>query len=69
MSYSYGHIKKEANLEGIVQSTNKWYKLLDIFVSGKLQFNNEKYCKGKWKKIRWHALFGVSNHIQGSFSS
>ena len=45
------------------------YKLVDIFVSKKLQFNNEKYSQGEWKKPGWHDLFDVSNLIQGSFSS
>ena len=44
-------------------------KLVDIFVSKKLQFNNEKYSQGEWKKLGWHDLFDVSNLIQGSFSS
>ena len=43
--------------------------LVDIFVSKKLQFNNEKYSQGEWNKLGWHDLFDVSNHIQGSFSS
>ena len=44
-------------------------KLVDIFVSKKLQFNNEKYSQGEWEKLGWHDLFDVSNLIQGSFSS
>ena len=47
------------------------YYHVDIFVSKKLQFNNEKYSQGEWKKLGWHDLFDddVSNLIQGSFSS
>ena len=30
------------------------YKLVDIFVSKKLQFNNEKYSQGEWNKV-WMA--------------
>ena len=44
-------------------------RLVDIFVSKKLQFNNEKCSQGEWKKLGWHDLFDVSNLIQGSFSS
>ena len=44
-------------------------KFVDIFVSKKLQFNNEKYSQDEWKKLGWHDLLDVSNLIQGSFSS
>ena len=48
---------------------NERVKHVDIFVSKKLQFNNEKYSQGEWNKLGWHDLFDVLNHIQGSFSS
>ena len=34
-----------------------------------IAYNDEKYYKGDWKKLIWHALFDVSNHMHGSFSS
>ena len=54
---------------GWLMKTKCYLKLVDIFVSKKLQFNNEKYSQGEWSKLGWHDLFDVSNHIQGSFSS
>ena len=32
-------------------------------------YYNEKYSQGEWKKLGWHDLFDISNHIQDSFSS
>ena len=39
--------------------------LADIFVSKKLQFNNEKYSQGEWNKLGWHDLFDVWEAVRG----
>ena len=57
------------NQQSVISKPNENAKLVDIFVSKKLQFNNEKYSQAEWNKLGWHDLFDVSNHIQGSFSS
>ena len=67
--YSKIVIINETTVKKVVAERRRKDQLVDIFVSKKLQFNNEKYSQGEWKKLGWHNLFDVSNHIQGSFSS